>query len=247
MTKHIRIDFEIKDRNDHEGKTLVFKAIYVGTNPHVIETMNKYKTPHLAYVTLSVFDKPHMTTYEEPATVFVGTYESDVHLWFFYNDMSGFKFKSTFDQYAPELGVFKGLAFALLVQGLCYSIQHLGMTFDKLIVLEASGGIGSYGREGMVRLVSYYNSLGFEVIYPDLLEYCVSSRDAEVPMRGAIGNVIAKCMEKTCFDRFRPILPFQECTPDMCPAFSQFGQDESKLNSEVMQVDVWLKIMGFLS
>jgi hypothetical protein len=109
---------------------------------------------------------------------------SNCNLTSFYNNTIKYDLLQNFEQ-SKKL---KGIGYMILCSILRHIVSANILSDDKFITLQASGEIPE---RGMIGLVKYYESMGFEQVFPSLLEIGISQTD--VPMRTRISNIIERC------------------------------------------------------
>ena len=210
-------DFRIRIESSSINKnTLHCKAYleYIGENKTLleyIEGLRQHYEPIIAYVNIR-FDSDTMTyrgagydiNYTRRGTkkIKLPFFMYNGFLNQFYNYASGYDLYKKF----PVLQKTKGISYVLLMCCICEALKLGFITPESILMLEASGSIEG---ESMLKLIKYYEKIGFSVMYPEYLD--IGVQDQFVPMKAQVKTIVDLCNVETVSPDMMKLLPVQMC------------------------------------
>jgi hypothetical protein len=111
------------------------------------------------------------------------SFKSDCHLFELYNHTIQYELQN----YEPVKKL-KGVAHVILCLIVQDIISRKILDLDNYITVEASGSIEGKGMEGLIK---YYQSIGFNLPFPELLDIGLEQKN--VPMRATLNDILQNC------------------------------------------------------
>ena len=214
IVKSMPRDFMIKISREMTYSTLTIHADceYIGNNEQLHQDLiEEGESSESPLMTLTIVFTKHQKPYQGTAGNYDFTY--DKHNGFlsgFFNNITVYGLHKRY----PFLSKLKGIGHALLLCCICEALQLKFIDLSSEIILEASGEIKdnhseSQGPPDMSGLVAYYNSLGFEKMFPQF--YRSGHRSWYIPMKARVDQLIQRCNFSNVSQELLSILPVRMC------------------------------------